>query len=197
MNLITPLCKVVRSPFSRRWALAAGLVWLSPAALADTPGVTSQLTVHRVVAQANGEEALQPARLIQPGDVLQYLAVFRNPGPTALGRLQASLPIPAGTELLTGSAVPRGAMASLDGKVYQALPLMRKIQRADGQWADVAVPPAEIRSLRWPEQTLAAGASFSATARVRVSTVAPPAALAVAGAASALPSATAASPAPR
>ena len=173
MNLTLPFCDVVRRPVSRRWALAAGLVWLSPAALADNPGLTSQLTVHQVVAQANGDDALQPVTHIKPGDVLQYVAVFSNPGPRAVGRLQASLPIPAGTELLTASAVPRGVQASLDGKVYQPLPLMRKIRRADGQWAEVAVPPGEIRSLRWPEQALAAGASFSATARVRVGTSAP------------------------
>lgn len=176
MNLITPLRNVVCRPATLLWALAAGLVGLCPPALADSPGLTSHLKVHQVLMLANGDEALQAIASIKPGDVLQYAAVFSNPGPRAVSRLQASLPIPVGTELLTGSAAPRGVLASVDGKVYQPLPLMRKIRRPDGQWIEVAVPPAEIRSLRWPEQALAAGASFSATARVRVNTAAPPAA---------------------
>ena len=51
---------------------------------------------------------------------------------------------------------------------------MRKTRRADGQWVEVAVPLAEYRALRWPEQQLAAGASFTTTARVRVISVPTP-----------------------
>lgn len=150
-------------------ALAACAVLCSHPAHADQPSLSSTLQVHRVVQQADGSEVLQAATGVKPGDVLQYASVFSNPGQRPVQRLQASLPIPLGTELVAANSLPRGVLASLDGKVYQPMPLLRKARRADGQWVDVAVPLAEIRALRWPEQALAAGASLSTSARVRVS----------------------------
>jgi hypothetical protein len=138
------------------------------AAAADKPALTSELQVWNVVKGADGAETLQPARSVKPGDVLQYTAVYKNADSRAVNRLVASLPIPAGTELVGASAMPREVQASLDGKVYAATPLMRKVRRADGQMADVPVPLTEYRYLRWPEQQVAAGASFSTSARVRV-----------------------------
>ena len=150
--------------------LAASLVSLSSLtfAAADRATLTSELQVWNVVKKADGTETLQPAQSVKPGDVLQYTAVYRNADSRAVSHLVASLPIPAGTELVGASAVPREVQASLDGKVYAATPLMRKLRRADGQMVDVPVPLTEYRYLRWPEQQIAAGASFSTSARVRV-----------------------------
>lgn len=141
---------------------------LSLAAHANNGALTSELKVWSVVKQADGSETLRSAQTVKPGDVLQYTAVYLNSGQRPVKRLMASLPIPAGTELVGASAVPHEVQASVDGKVYAALPLMRKARRADGQVVDVPVPLAEYRSLRWPEQQVAAGASFTTTARVRV-----------------------------
>lgn len=149
--------------------MASCALLCSTATQADQPSLSSTLQVHRVLLQADGSEALQAATAVQPGDVLQYATVFSNPGSRPVQRLQASLPIPLGTELVAASTQPPVVLASLDGKVYQPMPLMRKIKRADGQWVEVAVPLAEIRALRWPEQQLAAGASLSTSARVRIS----------------------------
>ena len=150
--------------------LAASLVSLSSLtfAAADRATLTSELQVWNVVKKADGTETLQPAQSVKPGDVLQYTAVYRNADSRAVSHLVASLPIPAGTELVGASAVPREVQASLDGKVYAAAPLMRKLRRADGQMVDVPVPLTEYRYLRWPEQQIAAGATFSTSARVRV-----------------------------
>ena len=137
-------------------------------AAAEKATLTSELQVWNVVKKADGAEALLPAQSVKPGDVLQYTAVYRNADSRAVSHLVASLPIPAGTELVGASAVPREVQASLDGKVYAATPLMRKLRRADGQMVDVPVPLTEYRFLRWPEQQIAAGASFSTSARVRV-----------------------------
>ena len=141
---------------------------LAVAAAADKPALTSELQVWNVVKKADGGEALLPAQSVKPGDVLQYTAVYRNADSRAVSRLIASLPIPAGTEFVGASALPREAQASLDGKVYATTPLMRKLRRADGQMADVPVPLIEYRFLRWPEQQVAAGATYSTSARVRV-----------------------------
>ena len=150
--------------------LVVCLVALSPSAFAaaEKATLTSELQVWNVVKKADGAEALLPAQSVKPGDVLQYTAVYRNADSRAVSHLVASLPIPAGTELVGASAVPREVQASLDGKVYAATPLMRKLRRADGQMVDVPVPLTEYRYLRWPEQQIAAGASFSTSARVRV-----------------------------
>ena len=137
-------------------------------AAAEKATLTSELQVWNVVKKADGAEALLPAQSVKPGDVLQYTAVYRNADSRAVSHLVASLPIPAGTELVDASAVPREVQASLDGKAYAATPLMRKLRRADGQMVDVPVPLTEYRYLRWPEQQIAAGASFSTSARVRV-----------------------------
>ena len=141
---------------------------LSLAAHADTGKLISQLKVWNVVTQADGAETLQPAQTVKPGDVLQYSTVYTNPGQRAVNRLVTNLPIPVGTEWVATGTVPSTVLASLDGKVFAPVPLMRKTRCADGQLVDVPVPLAEYRSLRWPEQQLAAGASFTNTARVRV-----------------------------
>ena len=141
---------------------------LSLAAHADTGKLISQLKVWNVVTQADGAETLQPAQTVKPGDVLQYSTVYTNPGQRAVNRLVTNLPIPVGTEWVATGTLPSTVLASLDGKVFAPVPLMRKTRRADGQLVDVPVPLAEYRSLRWPEQQLAAGASFTNTARVRV-----------------------------
>ena len=143
---------------------------LSLTAHADT--LTSQLKVWSVVKQADGAETLQPAQTVKPGDVLQYSTVYTNPGQRAVSRLVTNLPIPVGTEWVATGTLPSAVLASLDGKVFAPVPLMRKTRRADGQLVDVPVPLNEYRSLRWPEQQLAAGASFTTTARVRVNSAA-------------------------
>ena len=159
-----------------QWPVMAALALLlfltslvSPAfAAADKAALTSELQVHNVVKGADGVEALLPAQRVKPGDVLQYTAVYKNADSRAISQLVATMPIPAGTELIAASALPREVQASLDGKAYAAAPLMRKLRRADGQMVDVAVPLNEYRFLRWPDRQVAAGASFSTSARVRV-----------------------------
>ena len=141
---------------------------LSLAAHADNTKLSSELKVLSVITQADGSEALAPAQTVKPGDLLQYSTVYTNPTPRAVSRLVTHLPIPAGTEWVATGTLPSTLSASLDGKVFAPVPLMRKTRRADGQWVDLPVPLAEVRALRWPEQQLAAGGSFTTTARVRV-----------------------------
>ena len=93
---------------------------VAPAAAAEKATLTSELQVWNVVRKADGAEALLPAQSVKPGDVLQYTAVYRNADSRAVSRLVASLPIPAGTELVPASTLPREVQASLDGKVYAA-----------------------------------------------------------------------------
>jgi uncharacterized repeat protein (TIGR01451 family) len=152
------LCKTL---MSLAWLMAAVL---SPAAWAASD-VISELTVWSVAQRDGGGEALLPVRGVKPGELLQYTAVYTNQGKTPVTRVVATLPIPAGMEL---AATPTAALASLDGKTYAPLPLMRKVRNADGTESQVAVPLSEVRSLRWPEQQIDAGAKVSVSARMQV-----------------------------
>lgn len=137
---------------------------------AASPPLATELSLARIVVRDDGKEMQTPATLVQPGDTLLYTAVYRNQGKSALSDVVASLPVPRGMQLAPAPAAE--VQASLDGKTFARLPLMRRVQQADGRWADVAVPLAEIRYVRWPARSLAAGEQFNASLRVRVSAVA-------------------------
>ena len=155
----TVLKKLMQSAFLTALVLPLG-------ALAQT--IVSELTVMGITKQSNGQESLTAVSTTKPGDSLQYVAVYKNTGKQSAKQMVATLPIPAETEFIASSASPATAMASLDGKLYQPIPLMRQVKQADGKLVTVNVPVSEYRFLRWPERELVAGASFSASARVRV-----------------------------
>jgi uncharacterized repeat protein (TIGR01451 family) len=142
-------------------------------ASAQTDDVTSTLTVSRIVADASGKETRASADAAKPGDVLEYVAEYRNAGKAPARKLEATLPIPLGTELIAASAKPVEVRASLDGAKFEAVPLKRKVRRADGSTVEELVPYAEYRFLRWAPRDLAAGRSARYSARVRLVTEAP------------------------
>lgn len=153
------LLKLIQSALVAAFVLPLG-------ALAQT--VVSELAVMAVTKQSNGQESLAAVSAVKPGDLLQYTAVYKNTGKQSAKQMVATLPIPAETEYVASSAVPAGALASLDGKLYEPIPLKRLVKQADGKLVTQAVPLAEYRFLRWPERELAAGASYTTSARVRV-----------------------------
>lgn len=149
--------------------LAATLLAASAAAQSLTAAATplaTELSLVLIVPRDDGKEAQLPATQVKPGDTVQYSARYHNQGQTALAHVVASLPVPQGTQLVRTQ--PDDVQASLDGKTFARLPLMRRVQQADGGWQEVPVPLAEIRYVRWPARTLAAGEQFNASLRVRV-----------------------------
>lgn len=156
--------------FAQRLALVAmATLMASSAAFAQKAAgpLESRLVARKVVIEG-GRENLVDARDARPGDVIEYVATYRNTGTAVVRDLEATLPIPKDTELVAGSPRPAGARGSLDGQAFAALPLKRKVKRADGREAEEAVPLAEIRALRWSAGELPAGRGLSFTARVRV-----------------------------
>jgi uncharacterized repeat protein (TIGR01451 family) len=148
-------------------------LWLSASALAHASAwaagpLTSELTVQSVTRIEGDREQLQPARTVKPGELLQYTAVYTNAGRTPVRQVVATLPIPAGTVLAADTKLPEAAHASVDGKTFAPMPLMRKAKAADGRTVDVPVPLSEVRFLRWPEQQIAADGQYAVSARVRV-----------------------------
>jgi len=154
---------------------ATAALALAPArALADgTPNVTSTLDAYKVVQATDGTASLVSAAEAKPGDLLEYRAVYANAGDGAARGVMATLPIPAGVELVSGTAVPEATQGSLDGTTFAPLPLVRKVLQPDGTLREVPVPASEIRALRWALGALAPGATVVVRARVVVSGAAP------------------------
>ena len=153
-------------------ALAGALVVLVlpvPLAALAQPGLDVQLTAQRVAVDARGREVLTPATEAKPGQLVEYRAAYRNPGATRVRAVQATLPIPEGTEYVVRTARPAPALASLDGRTFEAIPLTRKVRLSNGQTVVREVPASEYRYLRWSLGAIESGRTESVRARVRVS----------------------------
>lgn len=148
----------------------------APSFAQDTGDVVSILTVSRVVTGQDGKEARAPAATAKPGDVLEYVAEYRNTGKAPAKKLEATLPIPAGTDYVPDSASPAGASASLDGTKFEPVPLKRKVKQPDNKVVEQLVPYVEYRFIRWPPQDLGTGKSLKYSARAKMTVDAPPAA---------------------
>ena len=153
-----------------KWGAAAlsALMAFAPLAGAQSNGpVQTRLEASKVERAADGAERRVPAQSARPGDVIEYTATYRNTGDKPVHELDATLPIPANTELVAGSAKPARATASVDGRTFAAMPLRHRVMR-DGKEVEEDVPLRQYRYLRWHLATLAAGESASFVARVKV-----------------------------
>ena len=148
-------------------AAAAILVVVAVPAHAQQAPVEAKLEVRKVVRGAGASEAFASGDVVKPGDVIEYVATFRNTTDKPVRNLEPTLPLPEQTELVPGSARPASARASLDARDFAVLPLKRKTV-ANGRETVEAVPYREYRALRWPSLDLAAGQSVTVSARVRV-----------------------------
>jgi hypothetical protein len=133
---------------------------------ADNP-LDIRLERSKVVVVA-GKESLQNAATAKPGDVLQDLATYTNKSSRALSGVEATLPVPANTELLMNSVTPATARASVDGINFFAMPLKRKVKQANGVDVEQAVALSEYRYLRWYPGELGAKQSIVFSAQFRV-----------------------------
>ena len=101
------------------------------------------LTVNQVIKNIEGKTSYSPVRTAPAGTVIQYKATYSNTINKDIQDLAVILPIPANMTF-TGEASPSSAQASIDGKNYMDMPLMRKV---DGKM--VKIPFSEYRTLRW------------------------------------------------
>ena len=143
----------------RRTAGLLAFVALAALPLRAQDGPVETRLEARKVVRAEGRESFIPAENVRPGDVIEYVATYRNKADAAVRSLEATLPIPAHTELLPESIKPAGARASLDAASFAALPLKRGKE---------LVPAREYRYLRWHVARLDPRQSVSFSARVRV-----------------------------
>lgn len=102
-----------------------------------------QLSANKVVTNAEGKVSYTPVNTAPTGTVVQYKATYSNTINKDIQDLEVVLPIPANMTF-TGEASPASAQASIDGKNYADMPLMRKV---DGKM--IKIPYSEYRTLRW------------------------------------------------
>ena len=131
------------SNFLRNTLLASlASVFLLGTANADD-ALKMDLTANKVFKNAEGKTTYLPVRNAPAGTVIQYKATYSNTINKDIQDLAVILPIPANMTF-TGEANPSSAQASIDGKNYMDMPLMRKV---DGKM--VKIPFSEYRTLRW------------------------------------------------
>lgn len=124
--------------------------------------------VRNKIILADGKEARQDAAVAKPGDILEEVATYTNRSAGLLKGLEATLPVPPNTELVMASLTPANAKASVDGKIFAAVPLKRKVKQPNGVEIEQAVPLSEYRYLRWYPGELPAQKSLVFTARFKV-----------------------------
>jgi uncharacterized repeat protein (TIGR01451 family) len=152
-----------------RIACAAALLAFAAGAFAQSSGpLVTTLDARKVIAAADGKESFEAATIVKPGDVIEYVATYRNTTRQPLAKLEATLPIPANTEFIAASARPASAQASLDGQTFRPMPLKRKVRAADGKETEQLVPTREYRYLRWYPDALGGEKALDFSARVRV-----------------------------
>ncbi|RXZ33850.1 DUF11 domain-containing protein [Oxalobacteraceae bacterium CAVE-383] len=135
----------------------------APVAKAGKSPLTVQLSVKKVVIE-NDKEVLADAANAAPGDVLEYRAEYKNIGQAALGKIALTLPLPAHTSYVDGSALPASMTASNRSAIadFKSPPLLPQTED-DG-----------IGALRWSVGKLAPGQSAVVSARVRIDLPAQP-----------------------
>lgn len=119
-------------------------------AYAEQDALKMELTANKVVKTAEGKIVYSPVSTAPQGTVVQYKATYTNTINQDINDLQVTLPIPANMTF-NGEAMPASAQASIDGKNYADMPLMRKV---DGKM--VKIPLSEYRTLRWDIKLLPA-----------------------------------------
>ncbi|WP_201585014.1 hypothetical protein [Psychrobacter jeotgali] len=102
-----------------------------------------QLSANKVMTNAEGKVVYSPISTAPKGTVVQYKATYTNTIDKDIKDLVVVLPIPVNMTF-NGVALPTSAQASVDGKNYADMPLMRRV---DGKL--VKIPLSEYRSLRW------------------------------------------------
>lgn len=157
-------------------SLLLGILAVSPSMAQQVGSVAAKpveatLSVFHVGKNADGKEALLPADKAAPGDTLEYQTVHKNNGQSVIKSLTATLPLPAGISYVAGSAKPANARASLDGKVFAAIPLKTMVKTAEGKLEERLVPYSEYRALQWALGELPANERVTVSARALVNSV--------------------------
>lgn len=164
-------------------SIFAGMVFVLSATGAHAQKAeTDPLQINLVrtkVVQDKGREVMEAATTAKPGDVLEDVATYTNTTKVPIKNVEATLPVPADTELVLASVKPANAKASTDGKIFSTMPLSRKVKQANGAEVETPVPLSEYRYIRWYPGELVPSRPVAFSARFKVANGAPVSAAAV------------------
>jgi uncharacterized repeat protein (TIGR01451 family) len=124
------------------------------------------------VTRDNAQIPVEKASTVQSGEVLNWTIISENRGDAEALQYKAIGQIPAGTQLVPGSATADGSATvtySIDnGKTFEAHPMVNERQ-ADGSIKRVAAPVSMYTQLRYEwADPLAQDGKLSASYQVRV-----------------------------
>ena len=101
------------------------------------------LQANKIIKKADGQTVIVAASNAKAGETVQYRATYTNVISQPISDVAVTLPIPANMTF-NGEAQPSSAQATIDGKNYSDMPLVRKV---NGKI--VKVPLSEYKALRW------------------------------------------------
>lgn len=114
---------------------------ISSAQAADA--LKMELQANKIIKKADGKAVSVAATNAKAGETVQYRATYTNVIAQPISDVAVTLPIPTNMTF-TGDANPSSAQATIDGKNYSDMPLMRKV---NGKI--VKIPLSEYKALRW------------------------------------------------
>lgn len=133
--------------------------------LANGANAAEALSVNlqaKQIVTENGKQVLKTVNRANSGDIIQYQAIYRNNIQKPMTDLALTLPVPANMVYVSSSS-PAPTQASLDGKKFENLPIMRKV---NGKM--VEVPASQYRAVRWIVKTLPAQQSTTVSLNAKV-----------------------------
>lgn len=99
--------------------------------------IVSRMQAHKVVPNAQGQDTLEDAANVSPGDVVQYSATHRNISGKRLLAVDFAIAVPYGTRYVAGSAQPDTGVLAANPKGGQQV-----------VWRIERIEPAQAITLR-------------------------------------------------
>ena len=94
------------------------------------------LLIASKIINVDGTEKKESGNKAKPGEVIEYVAEYKNPDKSPVKDVVATLPVPAGMEYLPNTAMPSQVMASTSDGKFAPLPLKRAVRGDDGLAGD-------------------------------------------------------------
>ena len=113
----------------------------------------TSMDAYAITLDANGKEVATKTTEVDPKQIVEFRATYKNTSDDALQNLVISGPIPASTHYQAGSAKTKIAAAfevSIDGgKTFESEPVKRMQKDANGNMVEVIIPPSKYTNVRW------------------------------------------------
>lgn len=135
----------------------------------DSP-LHNSMAAYVVSMNQEGQEVLETATEVEPGQVVEYALNYENTGNTALKDIVVTGPVPAFTNYIAQSADTRAnatLQVSIDGgKKFESEPVKRTFTDTSGNKIEKIIPPGQYTHVRWVmKQALNAGENQQFTYR--------------------------------